>query len=99
VRVLEKSPERLVLETRAADPAWLFVLRGDWSYREVLIDGIPVETRPSQLAFTAAPVPAGSHRIEWREKAPGLEIARYGPVAGILLLLLPLGRRRRPRPE
>ena len=99
VRILEKSPERLVLETRTADPAWLFVLRGDWSYREVSIDGIPVETRPSQLAFAAAPVPSGSHRVEWREKAPGLEMARFGPVAGVLLLLLPLARRRRPRPE
>ena len=48
----------------------------------------PVETFPAQLAFTAVRVPEGAHRIEWREKAPGLEISRYGPLAGVLLLLV-----------
>jgi Predicted membrane protein (DUF2079) len=87
LRIRERSPERLLVETETPDPAWLFVLRGDWSYRTVEIDGRPVKAHPAQLAFTAVPVPAGSHRVEWRERAPGLEISRYGPVAGILLLL------------
>jgi hypothetical protein len=87
LRVRERSPERLLLEIHAPDPTWLFVLRGDWSYRTVEIDGRPVETRPSQLAFTAVPVPAGARRIEWRERAPGLDVSRWGPPAGILLLL------------
>ncbi len=82
LRIREKSPERLLLETQTPDPTWLFVLRGDWSYRAVEIDGVPVQTLPAQLAFTAVPVPAGAHTIEWREKAPGLEVSRYGPLAG-----------------
>lgn len=86
LRVLEKSPERLVLETESPDPTWLFVLRGDWSYRSVAIDGLPVETRPAQLAFTGVPVPAGRHRLEWREGHPGLALSRWGPLAGLLLL-------------
>ena len=94
LRIREKSPERLLLETRAPDATWLFVLRGDWRYRTVEIDGQPVETHPAQLAFTAVPVPAGSHTIEWREKAPGLEVSRYGPLAGVVLLLA-IARRRR----
>jgi len=94
LRIRERSPERLLLETQAPDPTWLFVLRGDWSYRAVEIDGVPVQTRPAQLAFTAVPVPAGSHTIEWREKAPGLEVSRYGPLAGGALLLLTAWRRR-----
>ena len=99
LKIRERSPERLVLETQTPDPTWLFVLRGDWSYRAVEIDGDPVDTRPSQLAFTAVPVPAGSHRIEWREKAPGLEISRFGPFAGLaLLLFVPLVSRVRRRP-
>ncbi len=93
VRILEKSPERLVLETESPDPAWLFVLRGDWSYRSVEIDGARVETRPAQLAFTGTPVPPGRHRIEWREGFPGLELSRWGPLSG-LLLLAALGRMR-----
>jgi hypothetical protein len=98
LRIRERSPERLLVETETPDPAWLFVLRGDWSYRTVEIDGLPVKAHPAQLAFTAVPVPAGSHRVEWRERAPGLEISRYGPAAGALLLLwttFGTGRRRR----
>ncbi len=87
LRVLERSPERLVLEAAAEDPTWLFVLRGDWSYRTVTIDGVGADTRPAQLAFTAVSVPAGTHRIEWREDAPGLEASRWGPLAGMLVLL------------
>ncbi len=87
VRILEESPERLVLETACPDPSWLFVLRGDWSYRTVLVDGSPAEVSPAQIAFAAVPVPAGAHRVEWRENVPGLEISRWGPAASVLLLL------------
>ncbi len=87
LRVLDRSPERLHLETDCPDPAWLFVLRGDWSYRTVEIDGRPVDARPAQLAFTAVPVPAGRHRMVWRENVPGLEVSRWGPLAGALVLL------------
>ncbi len=87
VRLLEESPERLVLETACPDPSWLFVLRGDWSYRTVLVDGRPAELSPAQIAFAAVPVPAGEHRVEWRENIPGIEVSRWGPLAGVLLLL------------
>lgn len=87
LRILEKSPERLALEVNCPDPTWLFVLRGDWSYRMVLLDGRPVDLSPAQIAFSALPVPAGEHRIEWRENAPGLELSRWGPAAAALLLL------------
>jgi len=79
VRVLERSPERLRLETSDPDPAWLFVLRGYWGYRTVRVDGRPVETVPAQLAFTALPLPAGDHAIEWREQVPGFDASRFGP--------------------
>lgn len=80
VRVLEKSPERLRLEVSSPDPAWLFVLRGFWNHRTVLLDGRPVDPVPAQLAFTAVPLPAGDHRVEWRERAPGWETSRWGPL-------------------
>jgi hypothetical protein len=79
VRVVERSPERLSLVTSGPDPAWLFVLRAFWGHRSVRLDGIPVETVPAQLAFTAVRVPAGEHVIEWREEIPGFAVSRWGP--------------------
>lgn len=87
IRIREKSPERLLLEVVSPDPTWLFVLRGDWSYRTVLLDSRIVNLSPAQIAFSALPVPAGEHRVEWRENAPGLELSRWGPVAAALFLL------------
>jgi hypothetical protein len=80
VRVLRKDPERLVVETVTARPSWLFVLRGFWSHRTVSIDGRPVEAVPAQLAFSAVGVPAGRHRVDWKERVPGGSVSRWGPV-------------------
>ncbi len=87
VRLLEKSPERMLLDVEAPDPAWLFVLREYWRYRRVLVDGRETEVFPAQLAFSAVPVPAGRHRIEWVEEAPGWGFARFGPALSALGLL------------
>jgi hypothetical protein len=98
LHVLRKDPERLMIETVSSDPSWLFVLRGFWHHRTVLLDGRPVEYVPAQLAFSAVPVPAGRHRIDWRERVPGGEISRWGPVAYLLfaaaLFFSARGRRR-----
>jgi hypothetical protein len=96
LRLLEKTPERLSLETDTEDPTWLFVLRGYWSYRTVLLDGRRVEDAPAQLAFSAMRVPAGRHRIEWRERVPGGRASRFGPALFALIAagcLLTGGRR------
>jgi len=87
VRLLEESPERLVLETACPDATWLFVLRGDWSYRTVLVDGQRADTFPAQIAFAALAIPAGEHRVEWHEDIPGIEISRWGPAVAALLLV------------
>jgi hypothetical protein len=85
LRILEKTPERLTLETETGDPTWLFVLRGYWTYRTVLLDGGRVEDAPAQLAFSAVRVPAGRHRIQWTETVPGGAVSRFGPVLFALL--------------
>jgi hypothetical protein len=95
VAVLRRTPETLSVQTESADPTLLFVLRGDWEYRTVLVDGVAVPVLPAQLAFGAVPVPAGRHRVEWRENAPGLSASRWGPVLGVGLLLLATARARR----
>jgi hypothetical protein len=84
LRILEKNPERLRIEAEAPDPTWLFVLRGYWNYRAVLLDGRPAEDLPAQLAFSAVRVPAGRHTIEWLELVPGASVSRWGPVLFVL---------------
>ncbi|HKD12426.1 MAG TPA: hypothetical protein VKE50_10135 [Thermoanaerobaculia bacterium] len=86
LRILEKSPELLRLETSAAAPTWLYVLRGYFPYRTIRIDRGTVEAVPAQLAFSAVPIPAGEHRIEWREDFPGGAISRWGPVLFLVTL-------------
>jgi hypothetical protein len=97
LRVVEKTPERLRVVAEAPDPTWLFVLRGYWTHRTVLLDGNPVET-PAQLAFSAVRVPAGTHRIEWRERVPGAAASRWGPLLAILIGAL-VFLRARPAPS
>ncbi len=95
VEVIENRPERLLARVEAPDPTFLFVLRGFWPYRRVLLDGSPVEAFPAQLAFSAIAVPAGPHTIDWTEEIPGLAVSRFGPLvaAGLLALLLLRDRR------
>src|SRR6266508_1464514 len=92
--ILEKSPERLRIEAEASDPTWLFVLRGFWNYRAILLDGRPVEDSPAQLAFSAVRVPAGRHAIEWTELVPGLSVSRWGPALFVLAAVLLLRHKR-----
>ncbi len=95
LRILEKSPEQLILETNVSQATWLFVLRGYWTHRAVLVDGVAVDALPAQLAFSALPVPAGRHQIEWRELLPGASVSRWGPVLFLLIAGLLLVRERR----
>ena len=74
---------RLSFSVEAARPAWVFVLRGFWPYRTVLVDGQPVEIVPAQLAFSALPIGAGKHRVDWREELPGGEVSWIGPVLAL----------------
>ena len=84
VQVLRNDPARLIVETLSGDSSWLFVLRGFWSFRSVRMDGRPVDAVPAQLAFSAVPVPAGRHRIDWVEEVPGGEASLWGPIVYVL---------------
>jgi len=95
VRVLERSPERLRLETESAASGWLFVLRDFWPYRTVRVDGRDVDVLPAHLAFSAVPLPSGRHRVEWVEGLPGWEVSRWGPVLSVLCVALLYARARR----
>jgi hypothetical protein len=97
VEVIENLPERLRARIEAPDPTWLFVLRGFWDYRRVLLDGKPVPTFPAQVAFSAIAIPAGRHTVDWVELIPGFEVSRYGPPLAAALLALLLLRDRSSR--
>jgi len=92
VRVLERQPERLRLETRSPDPTWLFVLRDFWNWRTVTMDGKETEVYPAQLAFSAVRIPAGVHQVDWRERFPGLAVSGFGPVLFLLIVGLLVAR-------
>ena len=95
VHVLEREPEKLSIATEVPDPTWLFVLRGFWPYRTVLVDGRPAEVVPAQLGFSAVAVPAGRHTVEWRELVPGGNVSRWGPVLFVLFSAALLARERK----
>src|SRR5262249_23651306 len=95
--VLERTPERLLIEAEAPTRTWLFVLRGFFPYRTVLLDGEPVEVVPAQVAFSAIAMPQGRHRIDWKETLPGGRIVWLGPAvflaAAVFHLIRPASRR------
>jgi hypothetical protein len=92
--VLEKSPWRVRLSVEAPDATWLFVLREYWSHRRIWLDGREVESVPAYLAFSAVPVPAGRHGIDWQEGVPGGRVSRFGPLlaGAVIAILLVRGR-------
>jgi len=94
IAILEKSPARLRLSVEAPDPTWLFVLREYWSHRRIRLDGREVEAVPAYLAFSAVPVPAGRHGIDWQEGVPGGRVSRFGPLlaGAVIAVLLVRGR-------
>ncbi|MFN2386307.1 MAG: hypothetical protein ABR576_08485 [Thermoanaerobaculia bacterium] len=98
-RALEESPERLVVRTESPAASWLFALRGHWRHRTVRVDGELVDAVPAQVGFTAVPVPAGAHTVEWREEAPGWRASRWGPVLYLLGIAWVAQRKRSARPR
>ena len=91
VHVLSREPETLKIETVTTEPSWLFVQRGFWAHRTVLLDGRPVEDVPAQLAFSAVAIPPGRHQVDWRERVPGGTASWWGPaVAGLIAVWLSL---------
>jgi len=99
VRLTEDTPERFRAEVQMPEPGWLFVLRAFWPHRDVLLDGGPVEIVPAQLAFSAIPIPAGRHRLEWSERVAGGTISRWGPVLFLLLICAIVFRSRKKDPD
>ncbi|HEU5250789.1 MAG TPA: hypothetical protein VFW15_12450, partial [Thermoanaerobaculia bacterium] len=95
VRIIEKTAERVEIETNAPEASWLFVLRGYWPHRSIAVDGRPALVVPAQLAFSAVAVPRGIHRVVWQEQLAGGAASKYGPALFVLFAMLALRGRRK----
>lgn len=86
-RVVEHSPDRVVVETRADRDA-LLVLSDNW-YPDwsVTVDGVGAHLYRANHTFRGVRVPAGSHRVEFVFASRDLKIGFAIWIAGLALLL------------
>ncbi|HKB69336.1 MAG TPA: hypothetical protein VKH46_00710 [Thermoanaerobaculia bacterium] len=94
-RILSYSERENGFDAAAACPTgcWLRVTRGWWKFRDVRIDGTPAAVVPERVALSALRVPAGTHRIVWREKVPGGIAGALASLAGAAAIGLGLAKR------
>jgi hypothetical protein len=95
-RITHYEPNRLVVETRAAQPTALVVAEIFYPGWEATIDGAPARIHLTNFIMRGVALPAGAHRVEMRYHAPA---ARNGAIISVLtiLLLIALALRARAR--
>ncbi|QNN51852.1 YfhO family protein [Nocardioides mesophilus] len=102
VRVLTDRPERIAVAVDASGGGYLVVadalVRDGWS---ATVDGEPAPLVHGNHALAAVPVPAGEHRVQLSYAAPGLRtgllVSLTSVAVSVLLLVVPIVRRRRGR--
>jgi hypothetical protein len=82
------EPNRIVVETRAAQPTALVVAEIFYPGWEATIDGAPARIHLTNFIMRGVALPAGAHRVEMRYRAPA---ARNGAIISALTLLLLVG--------
>jgi hypothetical protein len=65
-RVLDQPDGLVAVESNAPVAGYVFMSEPDYAERKAYVDGVPVLTRRTNLAFVAVPVPAGRHEVELR---------------------------------
>jgi hypothetical protein len=97
-QVTHYEPNRLVIDTHAAQPAVLVVSEMFYPGWEATVDGRPTRIHLTNYLLRGVVVPAGQHRVEMRYRAPA---ARNGAIisactlAGLGLLVMFDRRRQR----
>jgi len=66
VTIQDQPDGHLVAAVHASAPGYVFLSEPFYSEREAFIDGQPVTSVKANMAFTAVPVPAGTHTLELR---------------------------------
>jgi hypothetical protein len=82
-RITLDQPERVVIETESAAPAYLVLADGydpGWS---ATVDGRPAPIRPAWLAFRAVYLPGGRHTVEFRYRPAGFGAGLAISLAGL----------------
>ncbi|HEV7903708.1 MAG TPA: YfhO family protein [Pyrinomonadaceae bacterium] len=87
-RITVYEPNRLVVETRAAQPTALVVAEIFYPGWEATVDGAPARIHLTNFIMRGVAVPAGAHRVEMRYRAPA---ARNGAIISALTLMLLTG--------
>jgi hypothetical protein len=87
-RIVTDLPERVVVWTESAAPAYLVLadtFDPGWS---ATLDGRPVPIRPAYVAFRAVALPAGPHTVEFTYRPAGLTLGLALSAAGAALAVL-----------
>jgi hypothetical protein len=82
-RVTLYEPNRLVIDTRAAQPAVLVLSEINYPGWEATVDGAAARIHATNYLLRGVVVPAGQHRVEMRYRAPA---ARNGAIISVVSL-------------
>ena len=94
-RIVVDEPERVVVETESAAPAYLVLadtFDPGWS---ATLDGLPAPIRPAFVAFRAVYVPAGRHQVVFRYRPAGFLAGLIASTVGLAVAAVLLARPRR----
>jgi len=97
VEIVRDEPEEVAIRVASACPGYLVLadtLVPGWS---ATLEDEPVEILAADYVFRAVRVPAGEQRVVFRYRAPGLRLGAALSLAGVVLLVVLLTRRPRPR--
>ena len=86
----EYLPGRISITARASAPSLLFLADTWYSAWHATVDGKDAPVLRADLAFRAVPIPAGTHKVEFRFHNPEL-VKSWQLGGGVFLLLLALG--------
>jgi len=84
-RIVNYEPNRLLIETKADQPAVLVVSEMHYPGWVALLDGVKTSIHNTNFLLRGVVIPAGLHRVEMSYRAPG---ARKGAIISLFTLLL-----------
>ncbi len=79
------EPNRLLIQTQSESPALLVVSEVNFPGWVATVDGVEKSIHTTDFILRSVEVPAGTHQVEMRYKAPA---ARNGALIGVITLLL-----------
>ncbi len=98
VALADRQPARVTLETRAAYESFLVFFDAWSSGWSVSVDGVTERLFRSDVCFRGVRLAAGSHRVVFEYRAPGVRDGLLLGLLGALLLVALAGRRPRSGP-